>query len=297
MSTQYNGNAANVSANLPTAINIAFSTATNPIVIGTSVPHGLTTGDTVDISGHQTNLPANGVNVATVAGLTSFSIPVNGTASSPGGATGTVQSLGYGVTFPVPANGDRGDGPSVAIGEAALGDRTAFLLRSTGQYKLASILTSSFQYGPSPSRVFATIPYAGSGWSFPTASGGAPWAPINFTGQGAIVTGDIIEVTLLTNYSVANLASIQFALALDIFPPGGSPSWTSANNAWAANLVDTGASLQAGAISLTQTMIAGSSGNLAINLGAQFFNTSIAVSLVDCFSAVAKVWRPTLAPQ
>ena len=52
---------------------ITGATNATPIVI-TSAAHGLTTGDTVVISGVEGNLAANGVHVVTVIGANSFSL-------------------------------------------------------------------------------------------------------------------------------------------------------------------------------------------------------------------------------
>jgi len=70
---------------------IVSSSVANPTVITTTIPHGLTTGDTVTISGHIGSTPAlDGDHVVTVLTPTTFTIPVNVTV---GGAGGTVTLL------------------------------------------------------------------------------------------------------------------------------------------------------------------------------------------------------------
>ena len=130
MSTNYSGTAANTAGSLPAAVNIASSTNANPIVIETSTAHGLSTGATVDVVDHESNLPANGVWPATVIDTTHFSIPV-------AGAIGTVNPLVLGAPAPIPSDGDLQAAVSVNVQFCRLADQTAFLGGATGAYKLA----------------------------------------------------------------------------------------------------------------------------------------------------------------
>jgi hypothetical protein len=71
------------------AVSITSSSVDNPAEITMAAVHGLTTGDTVLIAGHD-NSDLNGIFTATVINTTVFSIPVDGSISGPGGAAGTV---------------------------------------------------------------------------------------------------------------------------------------------------------------------------------------------------------------
>ncbi len=71
------------------AVNITSSSVDNPAQITMAAVHGLTTGDTVLIAGHD-NGDLNGIFTATVINTTVFSVPVDGSISGPGGAAGTV---------------------------------------------------------------------------------------------------------------------------------------------------------------------------------------------------------------
>lgn len=71
------------------AVAITSSSADNPAEITMAAVHGLTTGDTVLIAGHD-NGDLNGIFTATVINTTVFSVPVDGGVSGPGGAAGTV---------------------------------------------------------------------------------------------------------------------------------------------------------------------------------------------------------------
>lgn len=77
-----------VSADPGAPIAIASSTAADPSVVTTSVAHGLTTGDVVEIAGHATNTAINGTFPVTVLSTTAFSVPALGVGV--GAATGTV---------------------------------------------------------------------------------------------------------------------------------------------------------------------------------------------------------------
>ncbi len=73
------------------SVTINTSSVASPTVITTAAAHGLTTGDTVTISGHTSVTPdINGEHVITVTAGTTFTIVVNVT---DGGIGGTVQQL------------------------------------------------------------------------------------------------------------------------------------------------------------------------------------------------------------
>jgi hypothetical protein len=70
-----------------TVIPITSNTLANPSVVTTPVPHGLTTGDIILISGVITSNPTiNGQRTVTVISTTSFSVPVNVTTAGTGGS-------------------------------------------------------------------------------------------------------------------------------------------------------------------------------------------------------------------
>lgn len=78
---------------------ITSSSVANPSTITCPVDHGLTTGDTVIISGHSGSTPSiNSEYAATVTGLKTFTIPVNVTGGGTGGSfvRGKTQAGGTG---------------------------------------------------------------------------------------------------------------------------------------------------------------------------------------------------------
>lgn len=69
-------------------LTISGNTAANPTVVTTSTAHGLTTGQTVTISGSNSTPSLNGPQVVTVLTTTTFSVPVN---VSVAGTAGTLK--------------------------------------------------------------------------------------------------------------------------------------------------------------------------------------------------------------
>jgi hypothetical protein len=68
-------------------IPITSNSIANPTVVTTPVPHGLTTGQKILISGNVTSSPSiNGAQTATVISATTFSVPVNVTVGGTGGS-------------------------------------------------------------------------------------------------------------------------------------------------------------------------------------------------------------------
>lgn len=68
------------------AVPIVSSSVASPTVITTSVPHGLASGDTVQIAGHTGSTPAvDGSRVVTVLSPTTFTVPVAVTVAGTGG--------------------------------------------------------------------------------------------------------------------------------------------------------------------------------------------------------------------
>lgn len=79
-------------------IAIATSTAANPTTITTSVPHGLTTGDTPAIGGHSLAGVNSAAVAVTVLNTTQFTIAVLG--GGTGGYVTPAENTGYGIVRP-----------------------------------------------------------------------------------------------------------------------------------------------------------------------------------------------------
>lgn len=77
-----------VEGSLPATKTITGNTVANPTVITTSAAHGLTSGNTITITGSDSTPTLNGTHVATVLSSTTLSVPVNVTVV---GTAGTIQ--------------------------------------------------------------------------------------------------------------------------------------------------------------------------------------------------------------
>lgn len=81
-------------------IPITSNSIANPSVVTTPVPHGLTTGDIILISGVATSSPTiNGQRTVTVISSTTFSVTVNVTVAGTGGSLVKANSTGGGIGF------------------------------------------------------------------------------------------------------------------------------------------------------------------------------------------------------
>jgi hypothetical protein len=77
-----------VAGDVGNPVSVAASTSANPAVVTTATPHGLSTNQFAEISGHSVNTNINGTWQVTVTNTTVFTIPVLGNGT--GTATGTV---------------------------------------------------------------------------------------------------------------------------------------------------------------------------------------------------------------
>lgn len=83
-----------------TVIPITSNTVANPTVVTTPVPHGLSTGHIILISGVSGGTPSiNGERQVTVISATTFSIPVNASAGGTGGSFVRANSLSGAVGY------------------------------------------------------------------------------------------------------------------------------------------------------------------------------------------------------
>lgn len=239
MSTTYGGQPASVVA--PGSVAIASSTNANPIVVTTSANHGLLSGDTITISGHQANTAANGTGlVVTVLSNTSFSIPVAGVAV--GGATGTVQLTSRGAAGILYTDGD----PFTAAGDnlaiQPLYDRTAALAKSLGFTKTGGRLLMTNPNGTQAAdfngafaastwqsfAALAAFSQSGTNTGGLTAVSLGPAAAFAVYGVGGFAAQDLIEVTfegsvlLSTSTAPTGVAQNYFGLYYQFAAPGAA---------------------------------------------------------------------------
>ena len=221
MSTQYNGQAANIT--VPSYVSIESSTNTSPIVLTTFV-HSLTTGDTVNVYGHATNTAANGTWTVIVLSTTTLSL-TGSTGNGVGTASGAVQSLGLGPTYAIPSDGDADNAASVNVAFEALGDRTAMLAANIGQMRELTTVSAT-----------SDDPTGYSAWTAHTFAAGSTWEWVQGAPLGTspildltelLNTGDVIDVSLTAScYWVSSSGSIlgmQLALGYAFYPSGTIP--------------------------------------------------------------------------
>jgi hypothetical protein len=299
MGTQYNGLADNISGNLPAAVNIASSTNASPTVITTSGNHGLTTGDTVDVLGHTVNVGANGTNDATVLSLTTFSIPVDTSGGTAGGATGTVQSLECGPTYLIPADGDAPTAASVNVAFEALGDRTAFLYESIGLYKIVYVLDDGVTDDTGSTQFTYTFA-ANNTWTANTLGSGA------LTASGAtapLQNGDVIlfdvDVNVLLIAVGAGLPLVELALFFQAVDPGAgfsTPTRVDHSARWVPSVSGASANMNS-AIHLAGAVTIATAGSRKFNLSVYAqtpARTNVsALTMIGDWRARCTVYRPT----
>jgi hypothetical protein len=82
-------------------VAVTSSSVANPSVITTATAHGMTTGESVVLTGHSGSTPSiNGTQyLATVTSTTTFTIPVNVTVGGTGGTVSRVSTAGGGVGY------------------------------------------------------------------------------------------------------------------------------------------------------------------------------------------------------
>jgi hypothetical protein len=292
MSTQYNGLAANIVA--PAAVNIASSTNTTPIQITTSSPHDLTTGDTVDVSGHHTNTNANGQWVVSVLSTTQFTLVGSTLNGNTGGATGQVQSLASGPTYATPNDGDARNAASVDVALDALGDRTAMLAVATGAYKLAQYLNFQADNG------FSLTEYAqcnvvslSTYTQFTTLPGPMPWT------IDGLVNGDIVEFEWSGTWGTAGSPTLVYlALGVSSFEPGGSGTWMKIQASGQFWQGPGGVQVYHPVTLTGYTSFGGVPGyDMSVQLMAATTGAIADISLFGDYNLTARVWRPTGRPQ
>lgn len=230
MSTVYQGNAGNVTP--PTALTVTNVTNSSnaTVTVSGTLPAGFISGVSVDITGVQGAIGANGTWVATVTGVSTFTI-TNGSAAGVYSSGGSVQPL-YLQAITIPADGDTRSASSVNVPLEGLADQIAFLAVGSGQYKIQHYYQFGFLNDFS---TLGTMPagVAGGGVGDWTGTIATLQPLINNTGglggQLPVVAGDIalVSFTGTLQYGTSNAirvgANIWYTNAA---PPNASPSYT-----------------------------------------------------------------------
>lgn len=299
MATQENGIPTNITLNFPASVSIASSTNAAPIVVTTSVPHLMTSGDWCTIEEHAVNTVANGTFAVNVLSATTFQL-LGTTGTGVGGATGIVQPLGLGPTFAIPADGvDNLAAASVNVPFNALADRTAFLGVSLGSMKLAHLL--SFTRTDLTIGSYDTITVAATTtWTF----GAVIWNPTEIDGGGGganfTMPSDQLYVDASINITTIGTAGTpigQIALWYAIVPPGGAVSFAVVPGSAKAISAIVGTTTYS-TINLAGIITPGNpGGQLRLRAGVYDISGTMAVNLVGDVLIKAQQYRPTTMPQ
>lgn len=282
------------------AVNIASSTATNPIQITTSTPHGLTTGDWVDVYGHTVNLPANCLNTQiTLVSSTQFTVPINGTGSTAGGATGVVAPLAYTQNIAtIPADGDPHDASTYVPGYTALLDRSAYERANSGSSKLVYYNVGKV------SASFGTTWYTNTTNSVTFQAGVFTTGAGTFPSSGLVTSvgvNDIVDISFDGTFSVNTAVGLIIQLVgswgnqpLSTKLPGSAKQFVSqgASSVWPVRLQ----AQFTGDFGVTSPVTVSQLTNIGFSYQMSAA-TSTTTSGIGDFTASIQVWRPTTIAQ
>lgn len=225
--TPYPGIASNIAPPAPVAIASVTNPNLAPYVVSTAPnAHGLNSGDWVDVSAVSLALQAaNGIWQVTFIDSQHYSLNGSSGNGGAGGVGGNSQALTFtGNVSLNPVNGDPYDASTYIPGMSCLADRTAFLAKSLGAYKIVSEQFTI--HNDSGAGIWTQLATATTGTfqDFGTL--------VTFPAQnsGNLVSGDLIlfDFTFSLDFDKgANTPSFaQVALFFSQEPIGAAPSYT-----------------------------------------------------------------------
>jgi len=216
MSTTFNPNGTIPQATSPAPVAIASSTNASPIAITTSTPHGYTTGDTVQVTGHQTNTAANGLWVITVTGASAFTL-AGSTGVAVGGATGQVQDHSVNPLLTLPADSDMRYASSVNVPISGQANVAPFLYQRVGAYNLHAIYRAGTF--TSQTNTFSSTALSTGVWVELTNLTNI----LSASADRYLIAGDILEVDFSTTILMTRGgAVVRYALGVGIVLNGGA---------------------------------------------------------------------------
>jgi hypothetical protein len=183
------------------AMSIALSTDTSPIEVQTVNPHGLSTGDNVEIVGHAANTSANGVWQITVLGASTLYL--NGSVGvAGGGTTGNMFDCTVDPSFTLPSGGDNVTAASVNMFAEGCANAIPFLYLRTGKYRFVDQYYADNSLAGTP-----WVNWGGTPGTTGIAAANTPQKISNgifggtFPGYGnppGLAPGDVLDITLMT---------------------------------------------------------------------------------------------------
>jgi hypothetical protein len=202
MSTLYSGKPGAITTEAVLSVTGASNTNPITITVSGSLPadfYLVGTGGTpaaplVDITGVTGNTAANGVNVATPTGASTFTIPVSGVGGGAYAGGGICQPLYLKSEFTVPSDGDGATEASIDSLVKAAGDRSQFLASRTGVAKLAGRVAYSFTDATGLETAWAAAS---------VTAVASTWYPL------ALILGRVLNVTGISEFGCLSAVSVQ----------------------------------------------------------------------------------------
>ena len=217
MSSTYNPNGTIPQATNPDPVAISSSTNTSPIAITTDTPHGFTTGDTVQVIGHD-QTGANGLWVIAVTGASTFTL-TGSTGTGVGTAIGQAQDYSVNPLLTLPGDGDLESASSVNAPIAGQANVAPWLFQRVGKYNLHQV----YQTGTFTSQ---TTTYSS------TVLSTGSWVDLtNLTtvfsasADRYLAAGDLLHVTFGTTVELARLiGTLRYAIGIGLALNGAAAS-------------------------------------------------------------------------
>lgn len=315
-------------------VPISSTVKGNPTTVNTAQPHNLLTGDIVDITDHAVCTGINGVNFPViVTSPTQFTIAVNTSTYTSGGATGFVWPRAYTANrTTIPVDGDPNAASTYAPFGMSNADQNAFAIYQTGAYRFAggNLQPTVVNTDPTFTTTWGLIKKAGTGGSAVNAilnsGGSAPFGSLLRGGPLPVAQSDILECQLDFTWQIDSTGSngtqaLYFALVGAYYVPGtGSPAFTLPGNMLPQSsksaIVPVGTAV--GSISQRGNMTLHACFSVGANMALQGTGASDTAGIFDCqlFAGqtsgtsgdangevlgdahfTCKIWRQNIVPQ
>lgn len=202
--TDYEGEASNVS--LLASVDIASSTNATPIEITTSTPHDFVDGETIEISGHETNVNANGEWPIVVVSAMKFTL-TGSVGVGVGGATGSALAWAPRPALPIPDGTALPAMSTFAPLIESLEDRVAHLSARAGSHGL--------RY-PGASIIADDAAWSTVKWSSDATGAADTWTENRKNGAGTVGHGFTeLAASVIRDVKNSDELHIEFHTTLD----------------------------------------------------------------------------------
>lgn len=190
-------------------VAIGSSTNTSPIQITTTLngstpgPHGLATGDNVEISGHTLNTSANGLWQVTVNGPNTFTLNGSGGVGI-GGRTGNVHGFTVYPSLTLPSGADNVTALSVNQFAEGIANGIPFSFLNSGKYRLVDQYYLDNTGTGTPWVAWGGAPVSIGAFNSPQACALDIFNGTftNYVNPPGVAIGDILDIDLITDVNV-----------------------------------------------------------------------------------------------